>query len=101
MVLFARTATHADGAHYLAASLERNATGKDHDPAIVGRMNPKKLPSRLAMGCQVLGCDIEGPRGKSLLNGNVDAAQPSPVHTNVSDQIPPSVRHRYVHGLTN
>src|SRR4026208_1741006 len=101
MVLFARTATHADGAHYLAASLERNATGKNHDPAIVGRMNPKKLPSRLAMRCQVLGSDIEGAGGKSLLNRNVYAAQPGPIHTHVSHQIPPSVRHGYVHRLTN
>ena len=49
MILLARPPTHTDGANHLAVSCERDAARKDHDSAIVGRMDPKKLSAGLVM----------------------------------------------------
>src|SRR5947208_14679699 len=101
MVLLARTTPNTSGANFLPFPLEGKAPAKDHHPAIIGGMDPKKLPARLAMHCQVLRSDIKGSGGKSLLTGNVNTPKPSPVHPHMSDQVPSRVGHRYVHRLTN
>src|SRR5690349_2991962 len=58
MILLTRAAAHADGAHNPAIALERNASRKDHNPPVVGRVYAEELPSRLTVFSQVLGGDI-------------------------------------------
>jgi hypothetical protein len=48
---------------------------------------------------QVFGGNIEGTRGKGLFDGNIDAADPGPVHAHVSHQISSGIDYRNVHGL--
>src|SRR5579863_629454 len=48
---------------------------------------------------QILGRNVEGPRGVRLLLGYVDAADPGVVHADVSHDVAASIRHRYVHRL--
>ena len=43
VVLIARTATYSDGTHDFAVTLQGNASGEDHDFAIVRGVNPEKL----------------------------------------------------------
>src|ERR1700674_3361674 len=63
VVLIARAAAHADGTHNLAATLQRDATGEDHDLAVVRGMDAEKLSARLRVGGEIFGSDVESPRG--------------------------------------
>src|SRR5262245_6401490 len=101
MVLLARAATHAYGANHLALPFEWNAARKDHDPSIVGRMNPEKLSAGLRVCRQILRGNVEGARRKSLFDGNINATNPRPIHAHVSDQVASRVGDRDVHGLAN
>src|ERR1700687_3398365 len=83
VVLLAPTTAHADRAHNFSVAFQRNASGKDHDFAIVGDMNAEELSARLRMCGQVLGRNIECPRGVGLLHGNIDAADPGTVHAHM------------------
>ena len=44
MILFARASANSDGADNLAALLQRNAAGEDHDLAAIRRVNAEELP---------------------------------------------------------
>jgi hypothetical protein len=46
VILVARAAAHANGTTHLTASLEGDASGKDHDFAVVGRVNAEELSAR-------------------------------------------------------
>src|SRR4026208_2308791 len=67
MVLVSRTAAYADRTHDLAALLQRNPAGEDHDAAIIGGVDSEKLASGLAVRSQVLGGNIESPGGIGFL----------------------------------
>ena len=43
MVLLSRSAAHTNRTNDLSAPLQRNTPGKNHDLAVVGRMDPKEL----------------------------------------------------------
>jgi hypothetical protein len=72
VVLIARAAAHADGTHNLAATLQWDAAGEDHDLAVVRGMDAEKLPARLRVGGEIFGGDVESPRGVGLLDGDVN-----------------------------
>src|SRR5664280_111213 len=101
VVLLARATAHADRAHDFSAAFQWNASGEDHDLAIVGDMNAEELSARLRMGGQVFGGDIERARGVGLLHGNIDAADPRAIHAHVGHDVTALVSHCDVHGLTD
>src|SRR6185437_9974697 len=101
VVLLTRSTAHSHRANNLTIALQRNATSKDHDLAIVRCMDAEKLSARLAMGCEVFRTDIERPRCVSLLDRDIDASQPCAIHANMSDQVAARVRDRDVHRLTD
>lgn len=101
MVLLAGTTADSDRAHNLAVFLEWNAAGKNHDLAIVGGMNPKKLAAGLGMRRQIFRRYVESTRGIGFLNRDVDTPEPCTVHPYVRNQISTCVRHRDVHRLAN
>lgn len=45
VILITRSAAYADCAHHLAIALQRYSAGENHYPAMVGNMNPEKLPA--------------------------------------------------------
>src|ERR1035437_10734038 len=53
VVLLAQATAHAGRAHDFSVAFQRNASGEDHDLAIVGDMNAKELSARLRMRGQV------------------------------------------------
>src|SRR5258705_13261822 len=50
----------------------------------------KELAARLRMLCQFFRFNVECARRVSLLHGNINAANPCVVHTNVRNDVPPS-----------
>jgi hypothetical protein len=44
-----------------------DATGKDHDAAVIGNVNSEELPTQLRMLREIPGRDIEGAGGNALL----------------------------------
>src|SRR2546421_5394883 len=64
-------------------------------------MNAEELASRLRMLCQFLRLNVKCARRVSLLHGDINAANPSVVHTNVRYDVSAFVSHRDVHGLAN
>src|SRR5579863_7867554 len=62
-------------------------------------MNAEKLPPRLRVASEIFGCDIEGTRRKSLIDGNIYTADPSPVHSYMRDQVPARVDNCDIHRL--
>jgi hypothetical protein len=60
VILLATTATDANTADDFVVSFEGDAPGEDHDLAIVGGVNAKKLTTRLAMFGQIFGRYIKG-----------------------------------------
>ena len=60
VVLLARPAADADRAHHLPVLLQRDASGENHHPAIVRRVNSEELVAGLAVRRQVLGRNVEG-----------------------------------------
>src|SRR6185437_6948484 len=79
LILLTRSATHANGADDLAGPFERDAPGKDHDAPAVGGLNAVELFAGLRGHSQIPRGDIEGTRGEGLVDGNIDAAEPSSV----------------------
>jgi len=53
------------------------------------------------MLCQVFRFDIECARRVSLLQSDINAANPAVVHANVGYDVSAFVSHRDVHGLAN
>jgi len=91
VVLIARASADVDSADHLAIALTGNATGEDHDLAVVGGVDPKELHSRLRVRGQVPGRDVEGPRCVGLLLRNVDAADiQAPSIRTWATRLPPS-----------
>ena len=50
VVLVARATAYADGSNYLAAALQRDTAGEDHDLAVIRGMDAEELPTRLGVG---------------------------------------------------
>jgi hypothetical protein len=101
LILLAHAAANANGFNHLTIPFERNASGKDHYTAIIGRMDAKKLAARLRMLCKILCSNIECSRGKGFFDGDIDAADPGPIHTFVCDQISASVNSGDIHWPAN
>jgi hypothetical protein len=101
VVLIAGSAAHSDSSQHFSPLLERDASGKNHDLAVIGCMDAKKLSTRLRMGGEIFGGDVEGARGVSLLDRNVDAAEPGAIHADVGDQVAAFIRDGDVHGLAD
>jgi len=101
LILLAHAAANANGSNNLTIPFERNASGKDPYTAIIGRMDAKKLAARLRMLCKILYSNIECSRGKGFFGEDIDAADPSPIHTFVCDQISASVNSGDIHWLAN
>ena len=57
------------------------------------------LLSRLTVLSEILGADIKRAGRKRLVDG--DAADPGPIHPDMSDQVPTSVHHRDVYRLAD
>src|SRR5882672_10089632 len=64
-------------------------------------MNAEELATRLRMLCQFFGFNVECARRVSLLHGDINAANPCVVHTNVRNDVSAFVSHCDVHGLAN
>src|ERR1700674_4099 len=64
-------------------------------------MNAEELATRLRMLCQFFRFNVECAGGVTLLHGNINAANPCVVHTNVRDDVSAFVSHCDVHGLAN
>src|ERR1700722_1579089 len=101
MVLSARAAADTDGANHLAIFLQRNSAGENHDLAVVGSVDSKKLLAGLRMGSQVLGRNVECARGVRFFLGNIDTADPCSVHADVRHQVAASISDSDVHGLSD
>jgi hypothetical protein len=101
LILLTRSATHANGADDLAGPFEWDASGKDHDAPAIGGMNAVELTAGLRGRSQIPRGDIEGTRGEGLVDGNIDAAEPSSVHADVRNQIPSAIGDGDVHRLTD
>src|SRR5580658_7364663 len=87
VVLIAGPAADSNCTHDLPVLLKGNAACENHDTPIVGRVNPEKLTARLAVRREILCGNIERTRRVSLLLRNINAADPSPVHTDVGHKI--------------
>jgi hypothetical protein len=64
-------------------------------------MYPEELTAGLGMRSKVFGRDVESPGSKRLVDRNVDASKPSPIHAYMGHQISALVGNRYVHRLAN
>jgi hypothetical protein len=62
MILLTRPPTDTDGADDLPVSFQGNAARKDHDAAVIGRMNPEELAARLGLCREVFRGNIERAR---------------------------------------
>jgi hypothetical protein len=51
------------------------------------------------MSRQVFGCNIEGACGEGLLNSNIDAADPEPIHPHMGHEVAAFIRHGDIHRL--
>src|SRR5882724_12335237 len=85
VVLLSRTSANTNGAHHFSFLHQWNSTGENHDFAVVGGVNSKKLATRLAVHCKIFGGNVEGTRCERLLLGNVDTADPCVIHSNMRD----------------
>jgi hypothetical protein len=101
VVLLARTAANTYGTNNLPIPFKRNTTRKDHDPTIIGGVNAKKLPAALGLCCQILRGNVESSCRKGFLNRDINTTDPGFIHTDMSNQVPSRIGHRYIHRLTN
>lgn len=101
MILLAAAAAYADGSHHLAAFFQRHATGKDHDAAVVRNMDSIKIFARRGVLGKVFRRDIESPGGECFVDGDIDAAQPGPIHAREGEQVAPFIGDGDVHRLAN
>src|SRR5215203_402778 len=96
LVLLPGAPAHAYGSHHpTAVPDQRHAAREDPDAPPVGDVDAVELPTGLGRCGQVLGGDIEGAGGEGLVNGDVDGADPRPVHARVRDEVPPCVLEGY------
>src|SRR3984957_9595303 len=101
MILIPGSAADSDSSHHFSRLLEGDATGKNHDLAVIGCMDAKKLSAGLRVGGEIFGGDVEGARGVRLLDRNVDAAEPSSIHADVSDQVTAFIGDGDIHWLAD
>src|SRR6202030_3086283 len=87
LVLLAAAAADADGADDLAVHLERDAAREDHHPVVVRYVDAEELVARLAVAAKLKRRDIEGLRREGLVDGDVDAAKPRPIHAHEGREI--------------
>src|ERR1700739_543273 len=64
-------------------------------------MDAEELAPRLAVATKFQGRDIESLRGEGLVDGDVDAAKPRPIHTHKRRKVGASIDDRDVHRLTS
>src|SRR3712207_2178327 len=60
-----------------------------------------ELPTGLGRFGQVLGGDVEGAGSEGFVDGDLDGADPRPIHAHVRNEVPSSVDDCYVHGLAD
>src|SRR6185312_808094 len=101
LILLTRSTTHANSADDLVGPFEWDAAGKDHDAPAVGGMNPVELTPGLGGRSQIPRSDVEGTRGEGLVDGNIDAAEPSSIHADVRYQMSAGISDGDVHRLTD
>jgi hypothetical protein len=101
LVLGPGPATDPDGADDHAVAGHRDAAGEDHDAPVVGGVDAVELLGGLRVFREVLGGQVEGPGGESLVDGDVDAAQPGTVHPHVGHEVSAGVDDGDIHGLAN
>jgi hypothetical protein len=94
LVLFAAPAADADGAYYLACTLQRDSSRENHDPAPVGGVDSIELSARAGIGRQLLGRYVECTGSEGFVYRDVDAADPGAVHPNVRHQVAADVDDR-------
>src|SRR5439155_24364170 len=99
MILLSRSAADANRDHFFSLSLQWNASGKDHDLAVIGGMDPEELPAGLRMSRQIFCGNIKSPRSIGFLLRNIDAANQGSVHADVGDDVAAFIRHSDVHRL--
>src|SRR5690606_24883508 len=87
LVLFTGATADPDGADDLALVLQRYPTREDHHPSLVGDVDAEELRTGLCVAGQFTGRDVEGTGGEGLVDGDVHATDPGPVHPRVRDQI--------------
>jgi len=64
-------------------------------------MNTKELAATLRMRRQILRGNVKSPRSVSLLDRNIDAADPRPIHAHMRDQVSSRIGHSNIHWLPN
>ena len=99
VVLFAAAAGDADGADDLVAAFEGDASGEDHDAAVVGDVDAVEVSAGLGELGEGLGVDVEGAGGEGLVDGDVDAAKPGTGHAGEGKEVSAGADDGNVHGL--
>jgi hypothetical protein len=101
LVLLAAAAADANSAHDLAVRLDGNATRENHHPGMVRYVDAEELVSRLAVAAKLQRRDIEGLRSEGLVDGDVDAAKPRPIHAHESRQVGACIDDGNIHRLAD
>src|SRR5271163_3089970 len=101
LVLCAAATAYTDGAYDLAILLDRNATREDHHPGVVRYVDAEELVSRLAVAAKLQRRDIEGLRGEGLVDGDIDAAKPRPIHARKRCQVGACIDDGNIHRLAD
>src|ERR1700735_3083244 len=76
----------ADGPDHGAVEFDWNSTAEDHDFGIIGRIKSEALLAALRYASQVLGGGVKRQCGPSLVDRDIDAPEPSPIHAHVRHQ---------------
>ena len=79
----------------------RDAACEDHHPAVVRYVDAEELVARLAVAAKLQRRDIECLRGEGLVDGDVDAAKPRPIHAHESREIGAGIDDRDIHRLAD
>src|SRR5450631_2692318 len=101
VILLSGAAADSYCADNLPISFQRDAASEDHDAAVIGNVNSEELATRLQMLCEVLGWDIERAGGKCLIDRDVNAADPGPIHADMGNKISAFIDNRDVHRLSD
>jgi hypothetical protein len=101
LVLLAAAAADANSAHDLAVRLDGNATRENHHPGMVRYVDAEELVSRRAVAAKLQRRDIEGLRSEGLVDGDVDAAKPRPIHAHESRQVGACIDDGNIHRLAD
>src|SRR5690242_10029772 len=99
LVLFARSAAHADGADDLTTTHERDPAREDHDADVIRGVDPVELLSGLRLHREILRGEVERASGVRLVDRDLDRSEPGSVHAYMRDQVAAAVDDRDVHRL--